>query len=200
MKISKSYPFHPALVDLLYERIGTIAEFQKTRGVLRFLSHVLKNVYLNIDEIESDPIITPGIVDLNDMNIFQELTNKIAKGEFQNVINSDIVNDEDTAKCQKIDRKQAYGSNVRISTAIYLYSLIGSKNEASKGVSQNELVLATSVGGITYPKDVLNDVINLENSLWYIYNPLSADVCKFSHFLLISFLSISYLIISICNS
>jgi hypothetical protein len=30
--------------------------------------------------------------------------------------------------------------------------------------------------------------------------PLSADVCKFSQFLLISFLSISYLIISICNS
>ncbi len=79
-KISKSYPFHPALVDLLYERIGTIAEFQKTRGVLRLLSHVLKNIYYNIDEIESDPIITPGIVDLNDMSIFQELTNKIAKG------------------------------------------------------------------------------------------------------------------------
>jgi len=32
------------------------------------------------------------------------------------------------------------------------------------------------------------------------WNPLSADVCKFSQFLLISFLSISYLIISICNS
>jgi hypothetical protein len=31
-------------------------------------------------------------------------------------------------------------------------------------------VLATSVDGITYPKDVLVDVINLENTLWYIYN------------------------------
>ena len=103
-KTAKSYPFHPALVDLLYERVATIAEFQKTRGVLRLLSHVLKNVYQNIDTLDSDPIITPGIVDLNDMNIFQELTNKIAKGEFQSVINSDIVNDEDTAKCQKIDK------------------------------------------------------------------------------------------------
>ena len=169
-KTAKSYPFHPALVDLLYERVATIAEFQKTRGVLRLLSHVLKNIYHNIETLDSDPIITPGVIDLNDMNIFQELTNKIAKGEFQPVINSDIVNDEDTAKCQKIDNKSAYGSNVRISTAIYLYSLIGSTNEASKGCSQNELVLATSVEGITYPKDVLVDVINLENSLWYIYN------------------------------
>jgi len=169
-KTAKSYPFHPALVDLLYERVATIAEFQKTRGVLRLLSHVLKNIYHNIETLDSDPIITPGVIDLNDMNIFQELTNKIAKGEFQPVVNSDIVNDEDTAKCQKIDNKSAYGSNVRISTAIYLYSLIGSTNEASKGCSQNELVLATSVEGITYPKDVLVDVINLENSLWYIYN------------------------------
>lgn len=169
-KTAKSYPFHPALVDLLYERVATIADFQKTRGVLRLLSHVLKNVYQNIDSLESDPIITPGIVDLNDMGIFQELTNKIAKGEFQPVINSDIVNDEDTAKCQRIDSKSSYGSNTRISTAIYLYSLIGSNNEASRGCSQNELVLATSVDGITYPKDILVDVINLENTLWYVYN------------------------------
>lgn len=169
-KTAKSYPFHPALVDLLYERVATIADFQKTRAVLRLLSHVLKNVYQNIDSLESDLIITPGIVDLNDMSIFQELTNKIAKGEFQPVINSDIVNDEDTAKCQKIDNKSSYGANTRISTAIYLYSLIGSNNEASRGCSQNELVLATSVEGITYPKDILVDVINLENSLWYVYN------------------------------
>jgi hypothetical protein len=169
-KTAKSYPFHPALIDLLYERVATIAEFQKTRGVLRLLSHVLKNIYQNIGTIDSDPIITPGIIDLNDMNIFQELTNKIAKGEFQPVINSDIVNDENTAKCQKLDNKPAYGSNVRISTAIYLYSLIGSNNEASKGCSQNELVLATSVEGVTYPKDILVDVVALENTLWYIYN------------------------------
>lgn len=169
-KIAKSYPFHPALIDLLYERVATIAEFQKTRGVLRLLSHVMKNVYHNVEDLDSDPIITPGIVDLNDMSIFQELTNKIARGEFQPVINSDIVNDEETAKCQKTDSKPSYGSNTRISTAIYLYSLIGSTNEASKGCSQNELVLATSIEGITYPKDVLVDVIHLENTLWYIYN------------------------------
>lgn len=169
-KIAKSYPFHPALVDLLYERVATIAEFQKTRGVLRLLSHVMKNIYHNVDDLDSDPIITPGIVDLNDMNIFQELTNKIARGEFQPVINSDIVNDEDSAKCQKIDNKPAYGSNTRISTAIYLYSLIGSKTDASKGCSQNELLLATSLEGVTYPKDVIVDVTQIENTLWYIYN------------------------------
>jgi predicted AAA+ superfamily ATPase len=50
-KIKKSYPFHPALIDLLYERISTINEFQKTRGVLRLLAHVLRNVYNNVHKI-----------------------------------------------------------------------------------------------------------------------------------------------------
>ena len=40
----------------------------------------------------------------------------------------------------------------------------------------------------------------LENQMKLYCTSLSADVCKFSQFLLISFLSISYLIISICNS
>jgi hypothetical protein len=168
-KISRSYPFHPILIDLLYERIGTIAEFQKTRGVLRLLSHVLKNIYSNVNKLE-DPIITPGIVDLKDGNIRQELTNKIAKGEFQNVIQTDIVSDENEAKCQKMDSKKEYGPATRIATAIYLYSLIGTTKEISKGCSPDELVLASSIERITYPKDVLNDATKLENSLWYIYN------------------------------
>lgn len=168
-KIARSYPFHPILIDLLYERIGTIAEFQKTRGVLRLLSHVLKNIYNNINKLE-DPIITPGIVDLKDGNIRQELTNKIAKGEFQNVIQTDIVSDEDEAKCQKIDSQKEYGPATRIATAIYLYSLIGATKEISKGCSPDELVLASSIERIIYPKDVLNDAAKLENSLWYIYN------------------------------
>jgi hypothetical protein len=168
-KIARSYPFHPVLIDILYERIGTIAEFQKTRGVLRLLSHVLKNVYNNISKLE-DSIITPGIVDLNDGSILQELTNKIARGEFQNVIQSDIVSDEKEAKCQKMDSKKEYGPATRIATTIYLYSLIGTTKEISKGCSPDELVLAASMERITYPKDVLNDAAKLENSLWYIYN------------------------------
>jgi predicted AAA+ superfamily ATPase len=168
-KIKKSYPFHPALIDLLYERISTINEFQKTRGVLRLLSHVLRNVYNNVHVIPDDIIITPGIIDLNEDTIFQELTNKIARGEFQNVIKTDIVNDESEGKCQKLDSKDKFGSSIRIATSIYLHTLIGTTKEASIGCSQNELLLSTAVDKVTYPKDVLNEVITIENNLWYIY-------------------------------
>ena len=169
-KIINAYPFHPILIDMLYERISTITGFQKTRGVLRLLSHVLKNIYSNLDDLHSDSTIGPGIIDFTDSNIFQELTTKIDKGEFQNIIKTDIVNDESDAKCQNMDSKKHYGSSVRIATSIYLYTLIGTIKELSIGCTQKELVLASSVEGVTYPKDILNDVITLDNTLWYIYS------------------------------
>ena len=67
-------------------------------------------------------------------------------------------------------RGYKFGSNVRIATSIYLYTLIGTTKEASIGCSPKELVLSTAVDKVTYPKDILNDVISLENNLWYIYN------------------------------
>jgi len=44
-QIIKAYPFHPELIDVLYERWGTIPEFQRTRGVLRLLADVIANLY-----------------------------------------------------------------------------------------------------------------------------------------------------------
>jgi len=169
-KMVKSYPFHPHLIDLLYERIATIPDFQKTRSMLRILSHVVKDIYQNLDEVGNDRLITPSLVNLNDPTLLQEFTSKIARNEFQHVISSDIVNDEFSAKSQRLDRKPIYGQMTRIATSIYLYSLIGTTKEASLGCSQNELILATASEGITYPKDIINDALTLENTLWYIYN------------------------------
>ncbi|MDD4431905.1 MAG: DUF499 domain-containing protein, partial [Bacteroidales bacterium] len=169
-KIVKSYPFHPALIDLLYERISTISDFQKTRGVLRLLSHVMRDTHSNIGLLSDDLIITPGIVNLNNQVIFQELTSKLARGEFQNVIKTDIVNNESEAKCQKLDNKTPYGSYVRTATSIYLYTLIGTIKETSIGCTQKDLTLATSMNNVMYPKDISNEISELDKKLWYIYN------------------------------
>ena len=41
----RAYPFHPELITVLYERWGTIPEFQRTRGVLRLLADVISDLY-----------------------------------------------------------------------------------------------------------------------------------------------------------
>lgn len=168
-KIVKSYPFHPELIDILYERIATITDFQKTRGVLRLLTHTLKDVYSNMNKIPDDLIITPGIVNLNNGSIFQELTNKISRGEYQSVISTDIVNDESEAKCQIQDGVAAFGSHVRVATSIYLYTLIGSVKDSSVGCSKKELVLATAMSNVIYPSDISNATTVLDDELWYVY-------------------------------
>ena len=43
-RVRASYPFHPALIDLMRERWAAIPDFQRTRGALRFLAACLAGV------------------------------------------------------------------------------------------------------------------------------------------------------------
>lgn len=168
--LKKAYPFHPIIVDILYERIATISEFNKTRGVLRLLSHVIKEVYHKRENIGPDLIITPGIIDLLDNAIYQELTNKIDRGNFQNVIRTDIVNEESNAHAQSMDPLLYMGPNVRIATTIYLYTLIGSTKEYSKGANTKDIALAVSMPKFLYPGDVEDSIETMDglDGLWYM--------------------------------
>ena len=44
----RAYPFHPELIAVLYERWGTIPEFQRTRGVLRLLADIRKRTGMSL--------------------------------------------------------------------------------------------------------------------------------------------------------
>jgi len=170
-KLRKTYPFHPLIIDLLYDRVSTISEFQKTRGVLRLLAHVLRRIYQIKEQLSADLLITPGIIDLSDNEIFQELTNKVGRGDFQNVIRTDIVNEENNGRAQALDSQPFLGRHVRIATSIYLYTLIGATKELSVGGTVKELALSVSMPKLIYPADVNNDIENLDkvDGLYYIY-------------------------------
>ena len=40
-QVARSYPLHPELVKVLDSRVGTIPEFQRTRGALRLLAETV---------------------------------------------------------------------------------------------------------------------------------------------------------------
>ncbi|QUH22361.1 DUF499 domain-containing protein [Methanobacterium alkalithermotolerans] len=167
--LEKAYPFHPIIIDILYDRIATISEFNKTRGVLRLLSHVIKRVYQKRNNLDIDLIITPGIIDLLDNSIYNELTNRIDRGEFQNVIRTDIVNEDHKARAQALEPITYMGSNVRIATTIYLYTLIGSTKDYSRGATIKDIALAVSVPKLLYPGDVEESIDKMDSidGLWY---------------------------------
>ena len=44
-RIKKAYPFHPELIDLFRVRWGSDSKFQRTRGVLRLLASIVKDLW-----------------------------------------------------------------------------------------------------------------------------------------------------------
>ena len=44
-EVSRTYPFHPALIRVLDKRLSTIPNFQRTRGALRLLARAVRDLW-----------------------------------------------------------------------------------------------------------------------------------------------------------
>ena len=84
----RSYPFHPALIEILRDRWGSISGFQRTRGVLRLLALITGDLYRHK---HAAPVIQPAHVNLDDGEIRAELLEYVDnKGGYEAAIFSDI--------------------------------------------------------------------------------------------------------------
>ena len=70
-KVRSAYPIHPELFARLYEDWSTLERFQRTRGVLRLMSGVVKELYAAADD---SPLIMPGSVPIAADQVVGELT------------------------------------------------------------------------------------------------------------------------------
>lgn len=171
-RIIETYPFHPELIDLLYERLSTLPKFQRTRGALRLLANTINHIWKTK---ENDTyLIQPHNIDLAETEIVQELTTRIDEEKYGNAIASDVyAHGGRKAKAQQKD--DDYKSHFqaplfrRTCNTIYLYSLIGAKEEA-KGIDTDNLiaVLATPTHEeqVQYYRDQVLPAI--ANSFWFI--------------------------------
>lgn len=117
-----SYPFMPEVIDILYQRWGSIPTFQRTRGVLRLLSLVVYSL-----KSSGRPYISLADFDLGNGEIKRELINKIGP-EFDSVVSADITDSDSGAR--KVDRslgKSLEGLRIgtRAATTIFMYSFSG---------------------------------------------------------------------------
>lgn len=171
--IVRAYPFHPELIDILYERWGSIPGFQRTRGVLRFLALVVGNLYRQRFPV---PLIQPCHVDLGVQAIRRELIKYIGEA-YETVLGSDVANHG--AKAMQID--QALGSEYArqcvaqgLATSIFLYSHSGGRE---RGGTEPQLRLAALHPDMT-PAIVADAVDRLSKRLWYLYG--DGGVWRFS--------------------
>lgn len=163
-KITRAYPFHPELIDTLFERWGTIPTFQRTRGVLRLLAEVVADLY---KREHLAPLIQSAHVNLANASIRREFIKHIGN-EYESIVVSDI--DGDGAKSARIDREMGteylqYRVATGLAASIFLYSFSGGEK---RGISLPRLRLALLRNGM--PPAIVGDTARrLEEELWYLY-------------------------------
>ncbi len=160
-----AYPFHPELIDVLYERWGSYPTFQRTRGVLRLLAEVVSDLYSNK---EPSPLIQSSFVNLDNQTIRREFVKHIGN-EYDSIISADISGKN--AKAPKIDRSMGseykkYNIAKGIATSVFLYSFSAGE---SKETTLPRIRVALLREGI--PSTIVGDAIaKLEEELWYFHS------------------------------
>lgn len=149
----ESYPFQPEVIDVLYQRWGSFPNFQRTRGVLRFLSRVVHRV-----SGKNRPYITLADFDLTDSDIRDELLEHI-DAPYRGIIASDITGR--TAGAKAVDTKlggtyQHLALGTRTATAIFLYSFTGGME---RGAKLDEIKRSAAV--LEHPSAIVDTVKHL---------------------------------------
>lgn len=160
-KMEDAYPFHPDVIDILYEKWSTFPSFQRTRGVLRLLANVIEDLYqreVNID------MIMPGDLNLDHPGIRQEFLKHIGV-EYEGVIASDVAGSE--AKSQMLDKANRSWKHLsqRIATAVFFHSF--SADDSEKGINLPYIKLAV-MRSDTLASMVTEILQKQANLLWYL--------------------------------
>lgn len=87
-RMREAYPFHPELIDLLYQRWGPHPQFQRTRGALRLLALVLRRLW--DQRPGSASLIQPHHIDLAERRIRAEVV-RLLDGGFDAIVTGDVL-------------------------------------------------------------------------------------------------------------
>jgi hypothetical protein len=152
-RVRASYPFHPALIDLMRERWAAIPDFQRTRGALRFLAACLRGCHR---EGRSRAVLGPGDVPIHDSEVRLAFFKEVGQqSDFQAVLEHDLVGAN--ARAKRIDDRRAKENPTeairrpatRLATAILMYSFGGLRRQSGKegevlppGITEPELLSA----------------------------------------------------------
>jgi len=142
-EIVQDYPFHPELLTTLNRKTSTIPNFQKTRGVLRLLAQVIRDLW------ETQPkdcyLIGSNQLNLGVDQTTNDLTSRLDRPQFKQVIEADIMSPRQgtLSHAQEVDRdwteagKPPYAQ--RVATATFLHSIV---QTGQSGAEPGDLRLA----------------------------------------------------------
>jgi len=174
-RVRESYPFHPALLDLMYHRWGSLPSYQRTRGALQFLARVVHALWEGTDR-PAQALIGPGDAPLGDELVRGAFFSQVGqpREQYMSVLSADVVGAE--ARARGVDERMATNAprfkslrlGTRTATAIMLYSF-GARETEEPGVVESDLVEALATPEID--RNVLAATLSdLREQLLYLHD------------------------------
>lgn len=150
-RIADSYPFHPALLDCMYHRWGSLPSYQRTRGALQFLARVVHEQWRKQER--ALPLIGPGDVALEDDGTRGAFFSQVGTRQYDGPIAADITGTQ--SRGREVDRRIGKDApdldklrvGTRLATSALLHSF-GARLGAERGVFEEELVQSAAAPGL----------------------------------------------------
>jgi predicted AAA+ superfamily ATPase len=186
-RIKAAYPIHPELFDRLYTDWSTLERFQRTRGVLRLMASVVRELW---ERPDSSLLILPASVPIDAQPVQFELTHYMEDpGPWMPVLEKDI--DGPHSLPVRLDRENAanlgrYSACRRVARTIYMGSAptLGNVN---KGLTDSQIRLgcvqpgesiATFGDALRRLTDQSSHLYQNEKRYWYSTQPSVARLAQ----------------------
>lgn len=136
----RGYPLHPETLTLLTEKLSTLSNFQRTRGMLRLLARTVHNLWET--KPEDAQAIHPHHIDIGFPAIRDEVTTRLQQSDYTPAIKADVaeVAGNAPATAQAIDAKH-YPGQLPIASYIARTAFLNTLayGEAAQGISTEHL-------------------------------------------------------------
>jgi len=161
-RIAQAYPFHPELIEILQNRWGPHPRFQRTRGALRLLAFVIRDLWRK--RPGSAYLIQPWTIDLSD-RLLRGWIAELPGSGYETVITSDVLGKgrelEGNLKGEYYKESLATGA----ATVALLYSISGSPQEL--GATEEQIRLGVLRPGLN-PAMVAEVLSRMREQFWYL--------------------------------
>lgn len=177
--LQSSYPFHPELFTLLTKKIASIPNFQRTRGALRLLARVIRQLWK--EPSGWIPMIHPHHLPIGlDGEVTSDLTSRLERPLMRLPIQADIYNpDGREAHAQLQDQEWTAAGKPPFSTWVGRTIFLHSINQGiTAGIRRAELNLSLLTPGLE-TGFVDTALERLSSVAWYLDNDPVTSIARF---------------------
>jgi predicted AAA+ superfamily ATPase len=166
-RMVECYPFHPSVFDDLYDKWGSLENFQRTRSLLNLLSSV---VNFQWNDNDTSVLIMPGNLPLNKGKIKDTLIGLLNNDAWRSVVDSEIIGSNSVAR--NLDKKDASLGKClacqRVSSSLFLGTAPTASLAAQRGLSQEDIIASVATPNDGSPYIFKNAIDKVKESSNYV--------------------------------